>query len=374
MALTSGTTSGTVLNTPFNQRKVMDHAIRRAGYIPQKITAEWITITQDLLFLQLSEYVNYGFPLWTKQQLLLPIVIGSPNAVTPYGTVDVMDVYWRTFSAWREGATDTSGTDVSDLVAGEPNDDVTIASPNPGVIVDLGGSIEIDSIGVLPGTAADYTVALELQTSDDGVTFTTAVTLPSTTFQAGVWSYFDLEPTISAPFFRLRRPGVTTWILNQVNFVLAGSSQVNIGKQNIDDYYDLPDKFFQGQPNTAYVDRQRDQPVIKIWPTPNQNSFYNGTIVGLARRYIEDPGSMTDTLEVPARWFEGVVSRLAVRIMDELPVTADNQANPAATAADRAQRRTNNETAAVKAEASFQAEERDKSPIRLTPNISPYTR
>lgn len=370
---TAGTTSGTVLGQRFNVARVMEHAFRRANYIPQKITSEWIGVARDLLFLQLCEYANAGFPLWTRQLSLLPIFIGSADVTTPYGTVDVIHVYWRIFNPWRGAAFLTTGADGSDLFSGEPGDDVTIVNPNPGVIVDFSSATEVDTVGILPGAGADYTASLVLLTSEDGVTYTTVKTLPSTTFTAGQWAYFDLSPSVSAEFLQIRRPGSTDWVLNQVNFCLANSTQVDLGKQNIDDYYDLPNQFEKGgQPNTAYVDRQRDQPVIKIWPTPNDQAFYNGTIVSLQRRYIEDVGLMTDTLEVPARWFEGVVARLAVRLMDELPEMADAQASPLSAAA-KAQRRDNNDKAAIKAEAMMWSEERDKSPMRIMPNIRPYT-
>ncbi len=163
------------------------------------------------------------------------------------------------------------------------------------------------------------------------------------------------------------------WILNQVNFCLANSTQVDLGRQNIDDYFDLPNKFFQGsQPNTAFVDRQRDQPIVKIWPTPNQQAFYNGTIVVLARRYIQDPGSMTDSLEIPARWIEGVTSRLGMRLMDELPLDPAVLQSPFLMSALE-QRRTRLEQSTDKAESMMWAEERPSGPIRLTPNLTPYT-
>jgi hypothetical protein len=398
---TAGTTSGTVLQKTYNQRQIIDRAARKAGYSPQELSSEWIALAQDQLFSQLSEYVNFGFPLWTRQQLPLPIAIGSPNVPMPYGSVDAFHIYWRTFNPYRGPAADSNGNNQNVLFAGQPNPDVTITGPNPGVIVAFGASQQIDTIGVLPGfttgyeldgdgnpvldglfnpilaTPSSYAAALELLTSQDGITYQNAYTPPSTTFQAGVWAYFDLEPSISAPYMQLILPGSGAWVLNQLNFVLPNSQQIDIGKENIDDYYDLPNRFFQaGQPNTAFVDRKRDSPVIKIWPTPNQQAFYGGTIVALLRRYIQDPGSMTNSLEIPARWIEGVTSRLGVRMMDELP-DPSSQAQAQASyfgLMAKQQRRQNLETTAAKAEASMWAEERPGGPLRLTPNLTAYTK
>lgn len=400
---TAGTTSGTVLGYPFNVSKVMDHAFRRAGYSPQEISSEWVEIARDLLFLQLSEYVNFGFPLWTRQQLLLPVFIGSPKVPLPYGTVDVFHTYWRRFNPWRSTAVDTNGVDRTALCAGAATADVGIVGPNPGIIVHL-DSNELDTIGILPApstgvlldgngnpildgnfnpilaTPGSYSAALTVQTSTDGLTYTTVQTLPTTTFVAGQWAYFDLEPSIKAPYVQVVLPGTAAWMLSQVNFCLANSQQTELGNDNMDDHYSLPNKFMQGgQPNEAFVDRIADSPVIRIWPTPNEQAFYNGTVVALARRYIQDPGSLTNSLEIPARWLQGVIARLGIRLMDELPnPTAQSSGGNAQAASlglmSQQQRRTNMETDAAKAEAGFSSEERSRSPIRITPNLSPYTR
>lgn len=396
----AGTTSGTVLGYTYPQRKVIDHALRKAGYSPQDMTSEWIQVAQDLLFVQLAEYVNYGFPLWTRQLLLLPIAIGSTDVPMPNGTVDAFHVYWRRFNVWRGTATDQTGAfNLSALIGGQANSDIGISGPNPGVEVNFGTATEVDTIGILPGfTTGDlinpitglpildgngndilsapsqYAAKLQVMISQDGINWSNAQTLPLTTFKAGVWSYFDLNPTVSAPFMQIMQPGVPYWLLNQVIFGLSNFTDVQIGPSNIDDYYDLPNRAFQsGMPNTSFVDRQLDSPIIKIWPTPNSYAFYNGTITALVRRYIQDPGSMTDTLEIPVRWFEGVTARLGIRLMDELPDPGAQAQASYFGLIGKQQRRTNLEQTAAKAEAGMQAEERSRSPIRITPNLHPYT-
>lgn len=395
---TAGITSGTVLETAYPQRKVLDRAFRKAGYAQTDISGEWITIAQDLLFAQLAEYVNFGFPLWTRQQLPLPIAIGSPNVPMPYGSVDALHVYWRIFNPWRGAATLSTGASGNQLFSGAAGPDTIITGPAPAVMVNLGSPIELDTVGILPGYTTGYmldgfgkpvvdgfgnpilagpatvTMGVEVLVSVDGVSFINVKTLPTTTFKPGQWAYFDLEPSITAQYVKIMAPITGAWNVNQINLCLANSTQIEIGPANIDDYYDLPNKFFQsGMPNTSFVDRQRDAPVIKIWPTPNAQAFFGGTIVALLRRYIQDPGSMTESLEIPARWIEGVTSRLGIRLMDELPDPTANASSSYFGLMARQQRRQNLDQSAAKAEAGMWAEERNRSPLRITPNIRPYT-
>ena len=133
--------------------------------------------------------------------------------------------------------------------------------------------------------AATVTAALEVQTSPDGSTWTTVQTLPSASYATGVWTYFDLNPSITTQFVKIVLPGTPSWTLNQVQLGLANGQDILLGGINVDDYYNLPDKQMQGQqPNTQWIDRQLDTPIIKVWPTANPQAFYAGTVTARLRR------------------------------------------------------------------------------------------
>ena len=369
------TTSGTVATYSFTGRKIVEHALRRAGYTPEQAGSEWLQIAQDLLFVQLSEYVNAGFPLWTRVFGMLPITIGSADVTCATGTVDVLTSFWRILNPYRGAASLISGGDASVLFAGQPNADVVIPGANPGVTVNFGSVTEFDTIGVLLGGAASLSTGVQVKTSTDGVTFTVAQTLPVTTYSPQQWAYFDLNPTLTSQFVQIVAPIAGSWTLNQLNIGLANSQDIPNGPLNIDDYYNLPNKLFRSdRPNSAYVDRQINAPVLKIWPTPNLNAFYNGTVSVLTRRYIQDPGNLTNDIEVPSRWYNGIISRLGVRLMDELPDPDPSSQASYFNLTARTTRRQLLEQEASKAEAMMWSEERVRAPIRLAPDISPYTR
>lgn len=369
-------TSGTVGQYAFDQTKVLDHAFRRAGLAAEMASVESLIIAQGLLVSVLAEWCNAGFPLWTRENVVLGPTLGGSDIATPYGTVDVIHAYWRNLNPWRGAANTTAGADCSVLFGGAPNADVTIAGPNPGVIVSFGSATEVDTVGVLLGTSSAVTAALQVYISSDGVAWTLAQTLPSATYTTGQWTYFDLNPTINGAYVKLVLPGVTGWTLNQVNFGLANASDIMMGVLNIDDYYNLPNKFFQApQAVSMFVDRQLNAPVLKIWPTLNINGFYNGVIPVLLRRYIQDPGAMTDAVEVPTRALEALIWRLASMLIHEIPDTTD-QASQASyfNLMAKQQKIQLLESKAAKAEALLWAEERTKAPIRIVPGIGVYTK
>ncbi len=367
------TTSGTVQTYPYDQRRVIDHSMRRAGRSPTAIVGEEIAFAQDLLYTTLAEWIASGFPIWTRGFSLIGVQQGSADVVTPAGVVDVFHAYWRTLNTYRGPATTSAGADASVLFGGQPNADVVIAGPNAAVIVNFGSPTIVETVGFLLGGNASLTAAIIVETSPDGVTWTVSQILPSTTYQPLAWGYFDMAPTLNAQYVRLRLP-VGTWTLNQINIGLANGFDVELGVLNMDDYYNLPNKQFQAlRPNSCFVDRPIASPVIKIWPTVNQQGFYQGTVSALTKRYIQDPGLMTNGIEVPARFLEALQWRLAQKLIHELP--EDNQsASPSYfTLMAKQQRIDNIEKNAARSEALAWGSERTGGPLRIAPNIKGYT-
>ena len=371
------TYSGTVGTYRFNQQKVIDHAARRAGLSAEQLSAEQVQIAQDLIFTITSQWASAGFPLWTRQYLLLGMTQNSPFVNCPVGTLDVFHTYWRQLNPWRGNAVASSGGNVSQLFGGQANSDVTITGTNPGVIAQFGNLTEVDTIGVLLGGASPLTAVLNILTSSDGVSFTQFQALPLTTYTPGQWAYFDLAPVPIANFIQIQYTGGASITLNQLNFGLANGVDTEIGALNIDDYYNLPDRSMLGdRPNSGYVDRQIVNPVLAVWPAPNSTAFYNGTVTALVRRYIQDPGSLTNSIEVRQNWLEALIWRLANLMIYELPDPDAGSQSQASyfTLMAKQNRIQNIGQEATKAEALAWSEERTRAPIRWAPNISPYTK
>jgi hypothetical protein len=334
----------------------------------------------DLLSFLTSEWSNAGFPLWTREYNLLGLTLYSPDVQTPPGTVDVLTAYWHIFMPYRGACVLSTGAGDNSLFGGQPNPDVTITGPNPSVLVNFTSQTETDTVGVLPGGSSSFTAALQLYASDtDPATPTLVQTLASTTFVPGQWSYFTLNPSITAQYLRILNPTSGSWVLNQLNFGLANGVDIELGPLNIDDYYTLPNKQMQSdRPNSWFDDRKPTAtPTPKIWPVPNLGAYYNGTVSALMRRYIQDPGTLSQVMELPQRWYEAIVWRLASRLIDEIPDRSGGGADATMTYFQmqaKQQRIQRIEQQAARSEAMAWSEERTRSPIRLAPSIACYTR
>lgn len=356
--------SGTVSQTQFPTRKVLDHAFRRCRLPTQLITSEHLSIAQDVLYLLMSELVNQGIPLWCIDKQLLPMYEGSTEITCPTGTVDVLNLQIRQLQRLSGTTTSSEGT-ADDATDGDVATSCTQIAAGGNIIIEFDSATSITNLGILPNATGTWNISV--LTSPDGITYTSVYS--NTTFAAvnGEWVWIDLYDVATAQaglatndvlFVKLLATAPT--VLDVREFVVANNpSEIPMARINRDDYQSLPDKTFQGRPVQFWLDIQRDDPVIRIWPAVQlQYTFYQ--LVLTRKRYLMDVGTLTDTLDFPQRWFEAVVSSLASRLALEIQ-EVDASLIPVL------------QGSAERAMAIAWNGEEDSSPVFLRTNIRPYT-
>lgn len=324
--------SGTVSQTTFNTRKVIDHAFRRCRLPPQGISSEMIAVANEALYLILSAMANRGIQLWCIDKEILPLYEAVSEVPLPVGTVDILNANFRTL-------TELTGTETSNSTT---------------VSVDFGEDTQVTNVGVLfSGASVGYTV----QTSPDGTNWTTVLTVANPNLTAGQWNWTDLQGTLAQQYCRV----VGSSTLNQADVFFGNTpTEIPIARINRDDYSNLPNKTSQGRPLQYWLNRQREYPIMNVWQVPN-GDFTFAQIVCYIKRYIMDVGTMTQEIEVPQRWYDAIVYCLAAKLAEELP-SVDPQMLPIL------------DQKMLRALKEAEDEERDNSPIYFTPNIAIYTR
>lgn len=146
----------------------------------------------------------------------------------------------------------------------------------------------------------------------------------------------------------------------QANYRYTDGREVPLTRISQDDYNNLPNKTFAGRPVQYWLDRQRDAPVLRVWPTPGTAAAVDSMLIS-RQRHLMDVGELTDDLDIPQRWLNAVISDLAWRIGMEAPEI------DAALIGELKQ-------VANEAVIIAQNAERDQSPMRISPRIRAYTR
>lgn len=331
-------TSGTIGSTVIDNVKVIDHAVRRCGLVPATLTPEQLEASLNNLFFILAALSNRGVNLWCIEK---EIVALSENKATYFlapGTIDVMSVNYRS----AVGMTHTV-TNAKDSYK------ATFASAVP-----------IKTIGIYYNVTREHDWIVEV--SNDGTTWSTMANLGTVLGFAGNWSWHDIDPSYSTLYLRLRDtrpdpqnnfPSLNVDIVRLINT----TSEVPLAPMSRDTYNSLSDKRSPGRPVQYYFNKHVI-PELVLWPEPNDVTSH---LVVRKQRQVQDVGAMQDALDIPNRWFEHIIWRLAANLAYELPnVEEKRRLECAAFASTTLTEAENGET--------------DGSPFFLQPKISGYTK
>lgn len=350
--------SGTISMTTFNTRKVIDQGYGSCRLPKQSITGEMIETAKDHLFLMLSGWLNTGVPLWCQTKYILGFQQGVYSLDLPVGVIDVLDANIRDISRITGGPFSSSGT-----AANAFDDDFTTVCTLAGVVdqnirLQFDETAQVLTTGILPGTSGTLAYTLQYST-DDAATWVTYQT-GSATVVDSKWFWIDSQgvPLDCTDARLVVAVGSLPFSVRELVFSNR-INEINMARINRDDYFYLPDKNVPGRPVQYWLDRQRSNCVMNVWPAPDAASAYRQMSM-LATRHIMDVGTLQQELEVPQRWYDAVVWNLAKRLAIITPEVKLEMIK----------------ITAGEAESSLSfawAEERDRSPVNINIDISPYT-
>lgn len=362
------TTSGTVSTTTFTTAKLLDRAFGRCNLNPQQITSEYLSIGQDLLYLLLSTLASKGLALWAITKVILPLYDAVQDVPCPLGTVDVLNANLRSVTQLQLPAPGIIYTSSAGGVAANAFDNnlataCTQTAPNGYIQVQFPALGQPVVFGLLPNATGSWNYSI--QTSTDGVTFTTVYAATAVAVTQGQWLWQDIEgiPETGVLYVRLQATNGTT--LNVTEFVTGAAPQeLPLAKFNRDDYSNLPNKWFTGKPLQFWYNKQTPQPVLVVWPSP-QLQYTFSQIVMYTQRYVQDVGTLIQSVEVPQRWYMPIMTQAAKELMLTIPeVRAKMKPDERAELIQEATSRM----------AEAWASETDGAPTMIRPNIARYTR
>lgn len=316
----------TIGQTSVNLSTILEHAVRRLGLPAESQTPEIIQLAKNNLFFVLTNFANRGINFWCIDEQYVTLATGKARNVMPDGTVDVMNVNYRTNTASSGTDSTTSTTFVRQFSASTNTVLFKLDSP----------------------TVATITISY----STNGSSYTTH----STISHDGTEKWYTIDPMISDVYLKL---SVSTGTLSVAELITVSSYvDVPLYRMNRDDYMALPNKSSKGRPVQFWFDRQLD-PVMVLWPTP-ASTYINNCVQMYRKRQIADVGNLNETLDIPPRWHNAVVWSLSAAIAPEIPGAQPDRIQLAVQMAE-------------KALMESEMEERDNSTISFAPNIGVYT-
>ena len=323
--------SGNIGGTTTNALKVVDHAFRRCRLPAQAITAEMQSYALESLRFMLNELANIKTPSWCIEKLILPMYENQPLVTLPAGTVEVLNLNYRTLQL-LSGASVTTSTSYT---------------------VNFTTQTTVNTIGIEWSAAA---VPATFQVSTNGSVWITVGTSDDVA-AAGEITWTDISGALPYNYFRI----TTTSPFNFTAIVLGNLPQeIPLGQLNRDSYVNQSNKVFPGRPSNYYFQRDLPQPVVYLWPAPFV-AAEAAQLILWRHRQIMDTENLQQQVEMPDRWQEAIINGLAARMAAETPAV-DAQLIPIL-----------EQKAALSQQRAWDGDN-DGSPIQINPGIGVYTK
>lgn len=349
--------SGTVGTTVIDVQTLIDHGARRAGKLAGELTDEQVISAKESLFFLLSNMANRGIQYWCIEKEVYGLTVDKYVYELPIGTVDVLNANYRTLTRLTNSPFSSSGT-VDNAFDGNTSTICQLTSNTGYIGINLGtnNAQYVGNVSILAGMTG--TVTCRIEYSNDNVTWNTLYDIGTVAWVDNEWQCYEILAGQTAQYYRLKQSSGSNMGVRELVFGTMPMA-IPLSRMNRDDYTNLPNRnFTSNRPLQYWFDRTIPRPAMYIWPVPS-DPFPQ--IELWRHRQIMDVGDLSGELEIPQRWYLAIQNMLAHQMSMELPAVPTDKIQYL-------------ESQAEKYWNMAEQEERDKSPIFLTPNISVYTR
>jgi len=320
-------TSGTVATTVIDTAAMIEHAFRRAKVPPAQQTPETVQIARENLYFILLNLSNRGLNLWAVEKAFIGLTAGQATYDTPAGTLDVLNVVYSTPTL-------------------ETVSFSTIAT---------GGQAAISSAAIIR-VGLKFSVAFsgDIQVKSSGTLLTA---LPTYAYSAGQYYWADLPVTTTGTVFTVESAAAPYPAVSDIKLV-SQVYDLPLSIWNRDTWAALNNKQKQAHPSTNYFFEKKLTPTLTLWPVPDNA---NDHLMIYRQRQPQDVGTLIQQVEVPQRWYDGIIWLLSAKIGFELPSVDPAHLQLLIQMAD-------------KMEFEAEQQETDGAPIYISPGISCYTK
>jgi hypothetical protein len=345
----------------YNVQTLIDHAARRCGKLAEELTSEQLLTARQSLGFVMTNLINIGIQYWAIKKEVIGLTPDKYIYSLPVGANDVLNALYRTMNRPSGNYASSAGGIVGNVADNNVDTICQQNAANGNISVDFGtdNPVYAGSIGVLPYVAGggSATWTLNLQYSTDGISWNTLENIGTVAVTDNQWLWYDIDPGQTVQFYRIVASGGTTLALREW-FIGNNSREITMARLNRDDYTNLPNKnFTANQPYQFWFNRTIPQPEIYLWPVPS-DPFVQMTV--WYSKQIMDVGDLTDELQIPQRWYMATLAMLSHQLSLELPQVPLDRISYLEQQAD-------------KYLLLAEQEERDRSPIYFSVNITPYT-
>lgn len=304
-------TSGTYNFQSIQIELLIREAFENIGIFGEFVESQKLDSAKRSIDFLMLEWMSKSVNLWTLKYDYIPLVTSQAKYQLLESLSDITQINLRTSTRQLNGTpAATNGGTAANAFDGNPAT-FCDAGANGNISYDygVGNTQQINFIGMqsnLDTTDNPFTILIE--TSSDAATWTTLQSF-SAAFTPTVTQWFDIVTPINARFYRAL--AIDGGQLSLIELYFNNNIfDMPISEVSREEYFTYPNKQLQGRPSVYYIDRQLDSSVY-IWPVPS--SLYNCLQYNY-KQMIQDSGSYTNTLQIPARFYPALVNGLSWKL------------------------------------------------------------
>ena len=307
------TTSGTYNSLTIPVEPLVREAFERIG-IPGELTEyQKLDAAVRSLNFMLKEWMTRGVNLWTLQTALMPLVPRQGTYGLPPQVNDITQVNLRTsFRQLNGTATSTKSGDAAHAFDDNPQTACTQTEKNGTISYDFGaGNTQVITLVGIQNKEATQQYTLTISGAQGTSAAVPLLTLPQQTYPVnpqglGLIQWFEIPTPGAYQIYSITETGGATLNIQEIYFNTM-VRDTPLSRVSRSEYLSYPVPQQIGRPSVYYLDRQIT-PVLWVWPTPS--SVYNCLSYSY-ERMMEDVGTVTNTVQIPARFYEALIWGLA---------------------------------------------------------------
>jgi len=288
---------------------LIDDSFQRIEILPSLITAQHINSALNSINLILSEWINTGLNLWTVDKKIASIFEGKIAYTFDIPLIDFLEVLVRNSYRNLSGAAFSqpgTGGDAANAFDDNPATACTQTAPDGYIGYDFGYPFYVNMLGIASNADSQYTLNLEY--SLDNVNWFLVQSFSKADCPQNNTIWFNLDNSLFARYFRIREIGGATLNIQELYFERV-QNDMPIAPISRQEYMMITNKNSKAKPTCYMVDRQSSTTTLYLWPS--STSQYK-TLFFTYKKYIQDVGGMTNTLDIPQRFYEALCSKLAL--------------------------------------------------------------
>lgn len=299
---------------------IIRESFERCGIQPTNIVPEQMRSARFSLNFLCIEYVNRGLNLFTVHQNVMDIVPGQQSYLLDPTVIDILECTVGQLSRVTETGSIpfSSAGNAANAFDGNWATSCNTGNPFGSVGIQFPTAKSVAYVGIVVPTFGTY--SFNILSSNNNADWIENEYIPPKTYMPGQRYWFPIDISNASKYWKIQgaSDNTTNVSISELYFSVpliantynSGMPSRVLVREKRQVWMQQPLQNLVAPPNFYYLDRGQDN-ILRFWPVPD-NTY--SQIIYTTKNYINTISNFTQTLPMPARFFDTLSAGLAARL------------------------------------------------------------